>query len=132
ATMFSQAGSELPCLGTTHADHFYGAVPLVRALTAEEVADDYETHTGRAIVEHFRTAGINPVEMPAALQASHAPFTWGASALDSVNNSIALETCARMAHGTLQLDPRVDPLPAHILDKHHLRKHGPDSYYGQK
>jgi L-ribulose-5-phosphate 4-epimerase len=132
ATMFSQAGVELPCQGTTHADHFYGSVPVVRELAPTEVAADYETNTGLAIIEHFRENGIVPMEMPACLQKFHAPFTWGKSALDSVKNSIALEVCCQMALGTWQLDPDNPGLPKHILDKHYLRKHGPGAYYGQK
>lgn len=132
ATIFSQASREIPCYGTTHADHFYGTVPVARALTAEEIEDDYEHHTGVAIVQCFRTKGLHPLEMPAVLQAHHAPFTWGKSAMDSLNNSIALEMCAQMALGTLQLRPGLAPIPDHILNKHHSRKHGPDAYYGQK
>ncbi len=132
ATMFAQAGVELPCQGTTHADHFYGSVPVVRPLTKEEVAEDYETNTGLAIVERFRELKLNPLEMPAALQAFHAPFTWGANAVDSVKNSIALETCAQMALGTFQLNPKIGSLPDHILEKHYQRKHGADAYYGQR
>lgn len=131
ATMFSQAGRELPCYGTTHADHFHGTVPVVRALTREEVATDYEHFTGIAIVERFRELGLSPLEMPAVLQLHHAPFTFGKSAMDSVNNSIALEMCAHMAHGSFQLNPTMLPIPAHLLEKHHLRKHGPGAYYGQ-
>jgi len=131
ATMFSQAGVELPCLGTTHADHFYGTVPVVRELTAEEVAEDYETHTGLAIVERFRQQGLDPLAMPACFQKYHAPFTWGKSAIDSVKNSVALEVCAEMAMGTWQLSSGVDPLPGYLLEKHYLRKHGPGAYYGQ-
>ena len=131
ATMMSQAGIELPCQGTTHADHFYGAVPVVRELAADEVAEDYETNTGLAIVECFRDRGLKPMEMPACFQKYHAPFTWGKNAADSVKNSIALEVCAQMALGTWQLNPDVAPLPQHILDKHYLRKHGPGAYYGQ-
>ncbi|MCB1088320.1 MAG: L-ribulose-5-phosphate 4-epimerase [Verrucomicrobiae bacterium] len=131
ATMFSQAGRELPCLGTTHADHFHGTVPVVRELTPEEVADDYETNTGLAIVETFRERRLNPREMPACLQRFHAPFTWGKDAIDSVKNSVALEVCCQMALGTWQLDPSQSLLPAHILEKHYLRKHGPGAYYGQ-
>ncbi|MEM6916517.1 MAG: L-ribulose-5-phosphate 4-epimerase [Verrucomicrobiota bacterium] len=132
AVMFCQAGKDLPCQGTTHADHFYGTVPLVRELTREEVEDDYETNTGLAIVECFREKKINPVEMPAALQRFHAPFTWGKSAVDSVKNSIALEVCCQMVLGAHQLDPASPDLPEHILNKHYLRKHGPGAYYGQK
>jgi L-ribulose-5-phosphate 4-epimerase len=131
ATIFSQAGVELPCQGTTHADHFYGTVPVVRELTPEEVAADYETNTGLAIVECFRERGIDPLEMPGCFQKFHAPFTWGKSALDSVKNSVALEVCAEMALGTWQLNPQQSGLPVHLLDKHYLRKHGAGAYYGQ-
>lgn len=131
ATMMSQAGIELPCHGTTHAEHFYGTVPVVRELTPQEVAEDYETNTGKAIVECFRERGLKPMEMPACFQKYHAPFTWGKTAADSVKNSIALEACAQMALGTWQLNPDIAPLPTHLLDKHHLRKHGPGTYYGQ-
>jgi len=132
ATMFSQAGVELPCQGTTHADHFYGTVPVVRELTPVEVEEDYETNTGLAIVECFRDRGINPMEMPACFQKYHAPFTWGKNAVDSVKNSVALEVCAQMALGTWQLSPNQNRIPDHILNKHYLRKHGPGAYYGQK
>ncbi|MBE7493337.1 MAG: L-ribulose-5-phosphate 4-epimerase AraD [Verrucomicrobiaceae bacterium] len=132
ATMFSQAGRALPCLGTTHADHFHGTVPVVRALTPEEVALDYEHFTGVAIVERLRELSLDPLEMPAVLQLHHAPFTFGKSAMDSLNNSIALEMCAQMALGSFALAPSLAEIPAHILEKHHLRKHGPGAYYGQK
>ena len=132
ATVFSQASREIPCFGTTHADHFYGTVPVARALTQTELDEDYEHNTGVAIVECFRQRGLKPLEMPAVLQAHHAPFTWGKSAMDSLNNSIALEMCAQMALGTLQLRPGLAPIPDHILEKHHSRKHGPNAYYGQK
>lgn len=132
AVMFCQAGRDLPCQGTTHADHFYGTVPLVRELTPQEVEADYETNTGLAIVECFRDNNINPVEMPAALQRFHAPFTWGKNAVDSVKNSIALEVCCQMVQGAYQLDSAASDLPEHILNKHYLRKHGPGAYYGQK
>lgn len=131
ATMFSQAGLEIPCLGTTHADHFRGTVPLVRELSPEEVKEDYETNTGRAIVECFRNRGIDPVEMPACLQRFHAPFTWGKSAIEAVKNSVALEVCAQMAIGAWQLNKAQKGLPDYLLEKHFQRKHGPDSYYGQ-
>ncbi|MDF1861062.1 MAG: L-ribulose-5-phosphate 4-epimerase AraD [Verrucomicrobiales bacterium] len=131
ATMFSQAGVELPCQGTTHADHFCGTVPVVRELSEAEVADDYETNTGLAIVECFREHGIKPMEMPACFQKYHAPFTWGKSATDSVKNSVALEVCAQMGLGTWQLNAQQSGLPNHILDKHYLRKHGAGAYYGQ-
>lgn len=131
ATSFAQACQELPCLGTTHADHFFGTVPVVRALSPQEVEEGYEHYTGVAIVDHFKSLNINPLEMPAVLQAHHAPFTWGKSAADSLNNSIALEMCAQMAIHTRQLAPDSGTIPAHILNKHHERKHGANSYYGQ-
>jgi L-ribulose-5-phosphate 4-epimerase len=131
ATIFSQAGVELPCQGTTHADHFYGTVPVVRELTPEEVAADYETNTGLAIAECYRERGIDPLEMPGCFQKFHAPFTWGKNALDSVKNSVALEVCAEMALGTWRLNPQQGRLPPYLLDKHYLRKHGAGAYYGQ-
>ena len=131
ATMFAQACRELPCLGTTHADHFFGTVPVTRALTEAEVKEDYETNTGNVIVERFADA-IKPMEMPAVLAANHGPFTWGKTAADSVKNGIALETVARMALGTYLLNSTIEAIPTHILDKHYLRKHGPDAYYGQE
>jgi L-ribulose-5-phosphate 4-epimerase len=129
ATLFAQACREIPALGTTHADHFYGPVPLARALTPEEVQRDYEGNTGVAIVERF--VGLKPLEMPAVLCAHHGPFTWGRNATEAVKNAIALESVAHMALGTLQLAPAIPPMPRHILDKHYTRKHGPGAYYGQ-
>ena len=131
ATAWSQAGRALPCYGTTHADHFHGPVPLCRILTPEETAADYEGLTGSAIIETFREQHLDPVAVPGVLQHHHAPFTWGRHALDALDNSIALEMCAQMALDTLRLNPAAAPLPAHLLQKHHLRKHGPGAYYGQ-
>ena len=132
ATAFSQAGRSIPCYGTTHADHFYGDVPVCRILTPEEVGQDYEGITGDAIVECFQSQQIDPLQMPAVLQAYHAPFTWGKSPLAAVDNAIALEMCAQMAFLSTSLEPALEPLPRHLLDKHFLRKHGPGAYYGQK
>jgi L-ribulose-5-phosphate 4-epimerase len=131
ATAWAQSGRPLPCYGTTHADHFYGTVPLCRVLTPEEVAAGYEALTGAAIVETFRAQNIDPSAIPGVLQHHHAPFTWGKDALDALNNSLALEMCAKIALDTLRLDPNAPPLPQHLLDKHFRRKHGPDAYYGQ-
>ena len=131
ATMFSQAGRDLPCFGTTHADHFYGTVPIVRALSPAEVEEDYEHFTGVAIVDRLRELNLSPLEMPAILQIHHAPFTFGKNAMDSLKNSIALEMCAQMALHSLALNPTLGPIPAHILEKHHQRKHGAAAYYGQ-
>lgn len=130
ATAFAQACEEIPCFGTTHADHFFGPVPLARALTEQEVRDGYERNTGRTIVERF--AQLRPLEVPAVLLPFHGPFTWGKDALDSVRNSIALETVAEMALQMLALKPAAVSLPRILLDKHHARKHGRDAYYGQK
>jgi L-ribulose-5-phosphate 4-epimerase len=130
ATMFAQARREIPCLGTTHADHFFGPVPVTRPLTAEEVEADYEGNTGRVIVERF--TDLDPVAMPAVLVAGHAPFTWGKNAAASVNNAIALEAVAEMVLGTWQIDSQAPVLEAYVLNKHYRRKHGPDAYYGQK
>ena len=131
ATQFSQAGRELPCHGTTHADHFFGTVPVVRELTEAEVTEDYETNTGLAIARTFHERELEPMEMPACFQAFHAPFTWGKDPIDAVKNSVALEVCCEMALGTWQLRADQAPLPEHLLRKHYLRKHGPGAYYGQ-
>ncbi|MFH0851628.1 MAG: L-ribulose-5-phosphate 4-epimerase AraD [Candidatus Peregrinibacteria bacterium] len=130
ATVFAQAQKEIPCLGTTHADHFHGTVPVTRLLTEAEVLHEYERNTGRVIVE--RMAGIDPLSMPAVLLAGHAPFCWGRSAADSVVNSLALERAAEMALGVLVLNPSAPPLPKYLLDKHYGRKHGALASYGQK
>jgi L-ribulose-5-phosphate 4-epimerase len=129
ATIFAQASREIPCLGTTHADHFRGAVPVTRFLSEEEVRGEYERETGRLIIERFR--GLDPLATPGVLVAGHAPFAWGESAAAAVRNSQALEQVARMALGTLGLAPGTGPLPEYIQEKHYRRKHGPDAYYGQ-
>lgn len=129
-TMFAQAHKEIPCFGTTHADHFYGNVPLARELTESEVEEAYEKYTGTAILERFD--GIDPMTVPGVLLASHAPFAWGKDAMDSVKNSLILEKVAEMAYGTLQLKKNDDPIKKYIMDKHYNRKHGPNAYYGQK
>ena len=129
ATMFAQARREIPCLGTSHADYFFGPVPVTRPLTEEEVQRDYETATGEVIVERF--AELDPVQMPAVLAAGHGPFTWGADVAESVNNAVALEAVAEMAVGTTTLRPDPPALEPYVLDKHYRRKHGADAYYGQ-
>jgi len=130
ATMFAQACKEIPCLGTTHADHFFGAIHVTRFLTKEEVETDYEENTGKIIVEKFKE--LNPVSMPGVLVAGHAPFTWGTNASESVKNSLILERVAEMAFGTYQLKNDTKELPEYISNKHYQRKHGPNAYYGQK
>jgi len=129
ATAFAQARRPIPCFGTTHADHFFGEVPVTRLLRRDETESDYERNTGRVIVERF--ADLDPQAMPGALVAGHGPFAWGASAGEAVCNAVALEAVARMALLTLSLDPSAEPLPEYLLRKHHTRKHGPDAYYGQ-
>jgi len=130
ATIWAQAGHEIPCLGTTHADYFRGAVPVTDNLTAEDIQNDYELNTGMAIVRRMRD--IDPMMMPAVLVAGHAPFCWGASAADAAHNAWMLEEVAQMALATVALNPSVKPLDAVLLDKHFLRKHGTNAYYGQK
>jgi len=130
ATAFAQACMPIPCFGTTHADHFYGEVPLTRFLTKEEVEGAYVENTGKVIVERF--SSLDPTAVPGVLVAGHGPFTWGKNAGDSVINSVVLEEVAMIALHTLQLRPDAGPLPQYILNKHYFRKHGPDAYYGQQ
>lgn len=133
AVAFAQARREIPCLGTTHADHFHGPVPLARALRADEVEDDYELSTARAIVERFnRVDRLDPLAVPGVLVAGHGPFTWGPTVQAATDNAIALEAIAAVAIETLALAPDARPLERWILDKHHGRKHGAAAYYGQK
>ena len=130
ATMFAQAAKEIPCLGTTHADHFHGPVPVTRFLTKREVETDYEGNTGRVIIERF--AGLDPLETPAVLVAGHGPFAWGRTPAEAARNALVLERTAKAALGTLTLDPGRRRLPDYILEKHFQRKHGPHATYGQK
>ncbi len=130
ATVFAQAGKEIPCLGTTHADYFPGSVPVTRQISKKEVEEDYEVNTGRVIIERF--AKLDPLEMPAVLVAGHGPFTWGKTPDEAVQNSVALEKVAQMAWGTLLLNRECERIPGYLLKKHHRRRHGPDAYYGQK
>ena len=130
ATSFAQAGREIPCLGTTHADYIAGSVPVTRFLTEAEVAQDYEGETATVIVEAFQSR--NPVHTPAVLVRGHGPFTWGKDAAASVYNAVVLEEVARMAMYTFSLNPDTAALPFHVQNKHFSRKHGPNAYYGQK
>ena len=131
AVAFAQARRDLPAFGTTHADYFYGPVPCTRELTPAEIEEDYELNTGKVIIETFRERGIDPVHLPAVLCASHGPFTWGKTAAEAVYHAAALEEVAKMGILTLTLDPNAEPAPRHVLEKHFLRKHGPNAYYGQ-
>lgn len=131
AASWAQAGRPIPCLGTTHADHFHGPVPVTRALTAEEIDGDYERETGNVIIETLDGLGLDPLEMPAVLVVSHGPFTWGAGPAEAAANAIALEAVAAMTHRTTTLEAAVEPIAARLLERHFGRKHGPAAYYGQ-
>lgn len=133
ATIWAQAGREIPAYGTTHADYFHGAVPCTRSLTKEEVERAYELETGKVIASHFEENGLNPEHVPAVLVHSHGPFSWGKDAMKAVENAAVLEEVAMMAWHTEALPaaaPR-GPMEAYVLEKHFLRKHGPNAYYGQ-
>jgi len=129
AVMYAQAGMSISPMGSTHADHFYGEIPLTRTLTKREVETEYEVNTGRVIVERFKA--IDPVAMPGVLVINHGPFTWGKTPEESLVNSVALEAVAKMSYGAYVLNPSAGPMPRHLLDKHFTRKHGPKAYYGQ-
>lgn len=129
ATIWAQAGRGIPALGTTHADYFHGDIPCTRKLTAAEINGNYELETGRVIMESF--ANINPLNMPGILVNNHGPFTWGTDALNAVYNSVVLEEVAKMAFRTLMLNPQAS-MDQVLLDRHFLRKHGANAYYGQK
>ncbi|QQE11275.1 L-ribulose-5-phosphate 4-epimerase AraD [Planctomycetota bacterium] len=130
ATSFAQARISLPCLGTTHADHFNGSVPITRPLTEQEIQIGYELNTGKVIVECFEN--LDALSMPAVLVAGHAPFTWGDSATTAVKNAVALEAVAQMAYQSQQLTNNQSPLlENYVLEKHYQRKHGVNAYYGQ-
>ncbi len=130
ATMWAQAQREIPCFGTTHADHFYGPVPVTETLTREEVDGPYELNTGRVIVRRF--AHLDPLQVPAVLVANHGPFSWGKDAAQSVENAVVLEQVALMAYGTLLVNAQQNGISQNLLDRHYLRKHGQDAYYGQR
>lgn|SRR5690625_2627015 len=129
ATIWAQAGKGIEAYGTTHADHFYGMIPCTRDMTDEEIKGDYELETGKVIVETFK--GLNPDHIPSVLVKSHGPFSWGKDAMDAVTNAIVLEEVALMAYGTVQLKKDITKMDQNLLDKHFLRKHGSDAYYGQ-
>jgi len=130
ATAWAQARKEVPCLGTTHADYFHGPIPCTRVLTPDETEENYEATTGSVIVEHF--AKIEALDFPGALVAGHGPFAWGKTPAGAVKTAVIMEYLARLASETLIVDAESVPLPKHLLDRHFLRKHGPDATYGQK
>ena len=129
ATVFSQAGLDIPALGTTHADYYYGDIPCTRELTESEINGEYEKETGRVIAECFTS--LNPDDLPAVLVHSHGPFTWGKDPAGAVFNAAVLEEVAFLAWHSLSLAPEKEPIRRELLDRHYLRKHGKDAYYGQ-
>jgi L-ribulose-5-phosphate 4-epimerase len=128
--MWAQACKEIPCFGTTHADYFYGFIPVTDVMTKEEIETDYELNTGKVIVRRF--IDMDPKQMPAVLVANHGPFTWGESPADAVEATLVLEHIAAMALGTITIHPDQGPIIDALLDKHYLRKHGKNAYYGQE
>ena len=131
AVAFAQAGTNIPALGTTHADYFYGDIPCTRELTEEEVNSAYESNTGKVIVDTINKMGYDPIAIPGILVKSHGPFSWGKDSISAVFNSVVMEKIAEMAIKTLLLN-RDSAIQQYILDKHYQRKHGPNAYYGQK
>ncbi len=131
ATTFAQAGRGIPAMGTTQGDDFYGEIPCTRLMTPDEIAGQYERETGRVIVETFRTRGLDAARIPAALVYSHGPFAWGADPMDAVHNAVVLEEAAFMDWHALMLEPDKGPMQRELLDRHYLRKHGANAYYGQ-
>lgn len=140
ATSWAQAGAAIPAFGTTHADYFYGNIPCARALTDQEIKQDYELNTGKVIIETIRGLASNtqgegegdPMAIPGILVREHAPFTWGTDPHNAVHNAVVVEEVAKMAFRTITINPSTLPIPQTLLDKHYLRKHGKDAYYGQK
>ncbi len=131
AVSFAQAGRGIPAYGTTHGDYFYGKIPCTRLMTKEEIEGEYEKETGKVIVETFNKRNIDPDQMPGVLVHSHGPFTWGTDPDNAVHNSVVLEETAFMAFNTIMLNPNIQPMQKELLDKHYLRKHGANAYYGQ-
>lgn len=131
ATAWAQAGFDIPALGTTHGDYFYGAIPCTRKMSESEIKENYELNTGKVIVECFKTKHIDPNQMPGVVVSNHGPFTWGKDAFDAVHNAVVLEEVATIALKTKLINPQVDTMQQELLDKHFLRKHGPGAYYGQ-
>lgn len=131
ATSWAQAGRDIPAYGTTHADYFYGAIPCTRKLSREEIEGDYEMNTGQVIVETFQDRGLKAKEVPGVIVNSHGPFSWGKDADDAVHNSVVMEEVAMMALQAEQINSDIRPMQQELLDKHFLRKHGKNAYYGQ-
>ncbi|MBQ9187835.1 MAG: class II aldolase/adducin family protein, partial [Clostridia bacterium] len=131
ATSWAQAGRDIPCYGTTHADYFYGAIPCLRCLNKQEIQSAYERNTGLLIVSEFDRLGLDPDATPAVLCKNHGPFAWGKDPVDAVHAAVVLEECAKMAYRTELIHPKVAPAPQELQDKHYFRKHGANAYYGQ-
>ncbi|QLK62842.1 L-ribulose-5-phosphate 4-epimerase [Enterobacteriaceae bacterium Kacie_13] len=131
ATIWSQAGQDLPAWGTTHADYFYGDIPCTRPMTEAEISGAYELETGNVIIETFRERQLEAMQIPAVLVHSHGPFAWGKNAADAVHNAVVLEECAYMGIFSRQITPELRPMQPALMDKHYLRKHGKNAYYGQ-
>lgn len=130
AVAFAQAGMEIPALGTTHADYFYGDIPCTRELSKEEVEEAYEVNTGKVIIETIDRLGIDPMAVPGVVVKNHGPFSWGKNPANAVYNAVVLEKVAEMDLKTLSLNPQAE-MKQYVLDKHYMRKHGPNAYYGQ-
>ena len=131
ATSWAQAGRDIPCYGTTHADYFYGDIPCLRCLTKEEIEEAYERNTGLLIVSEFARLGKDPAAVPGCLCKNHGPFAWGKDPSEAVHNAVVLEEVAKMAYRCEQINSSVQPAPQELQDKHYLRKHGKNAYYGQ-
>lgn len=131
ATSWAQAGRDIPCYGTTHADYFFGDIPCLRSLTKEEIEEAYERNTGRLIVSEFVRLGKDPAAVPGCLCKNHGPFAWGKDPHEAVHNAVVLEEVAKMAYRCELINPQVQPAPQELQDKHYLRKHGKKAYYGQ-
>jgi L-ribulose-5-phosphate 4-epimerase len=132
ATSFAQSGRSIPCYGTTHADYFYGDIPTLRCLTKEELEEAYELNTGKLIVQEFAMRSIDHIAVSAALCKNHGPFAWGKNPVKAVESAVVLEEVAKMAYRTELINSHVQPAPQYLQDKHYMRKHGPNAYYGQK
>ena len=131
ATSWAQAGRSIPCYGTTHADYMYGEIPCVRCLTKEEIDGAYEENTGHLIVDSFNAMGKDPMAVPAGLCKNHGPFAWGKDPHEAVHNAVVLEEGAKIAYRAETINPRIQPAPQELQDKHYFRKHGANAYYGQ-
>ena len=131
ATSFAQAGIDIPAMGTTQGDYFYGPIPCTRSMTDGEIKDRYEKETGNVIIETFRSRNIDPAQVPGVVVFSHGPFAWGKDPMEAVHNAVVMEECAFMDYHAMMLNPRQGPMQQTLLDKHYLRKHGKNAYYGQ-